>query len=82
MSSRTSVRRDEEGHSSRALGVMASLRLANSLCDVTIEAEDANKFDAHRVVLSSSSAYFRAMFTGSMEESQKSVVVIRQASPS
>lgn len=75
-SSRESVVRREEGHPGRALGNMASLRLAKSLCDVTVQAS-GHQFDAHRVVLSASSAYFRAMFTGCMEESLQRVVVIR-----
>ena len=75
-SSRESVVRREEGHPGRALGNMASLRLAKSLCDVTVQA-GGHQFDAHRVVLSASSAYFRAMFTGCMEESLQRVVVIR-----
>ena len=74
-----SVRR-EGGHPARALGNIASLRLAKSLCDVTVQAS-GHQFDAHRVVLSASSAYFRAMFTGCMEESQRKVVVIRRVFP-
>ena len=76
-SSRSYSVRREEGHPGRALGNMASLRLAKSLCDVTVQA-GGHQFDAHRVVLSASSAYFRAMFTGSMEESQQRLVVIRR----
>lgn len=75
MSSRYSVRR-EENHASRALGGMASLRLARSLCDVTLKA-DNQQFEAHRVVLAASSAYFRAMFAGEMEESRQRVVTIK-----
>jgi hypothetical protein len=55
---------------------MASLRLAKSLSDVTLQA-DGHQFEAHRVVLSASSAFFRAMFTGSMDESRQRVVIIR-----
>ena len=69
--------RREKSHPARALGGMASLKLANSLCDVTVQAE-SHQFEAHRVVLAASSAYFRAMFTGNMEESRQRVVVIRQ----
>ena len=75
MSSRYSVRR-EDGHASRALGGMASLRLAMSLCDVTLQA-DSQQFEAHRVVLAASSAYFRAMFAGNLEESRQRIVVLR-----
>jgi hypothetical protein len=55
---------------------MESLRLARSLCDVTLQAEN-KQFEAHRVVLAASSAYFRAMFAGHMEESRQRVVVIK-----
>jgi hypothetical protein len=75
--SRFSAVRREESHAGRALGGMESLRLARSLCDVTLQAEN-KQFEAHRVVLAASSAYFRAMFAGHMEESRQRVVVIKQ----
>ena len=79
MSSSYSVTvRREEGHAGRALSGMASLRLTKSLCDVTLQNEQGGRqFEAHRVVLAASSPYFRAMFTGSMEESRQHVVTIR-----
>lgn len=77
ISSRFSVVRREENHAGHVLGGMESLRLARSLCDVTLQAEN-KQFDAHRVVLAASSAYFRAMFAGHMEESRQRVVVIMQ----
>ena len=75
MSSRYSVRR-EESHAARALGGMESLRLARSLCDVTLIA-GGQQFEAHRVVLAASSPYFRAMFAGGMEESRQREITIR-----
>lgn len=65
----------EGGHAGRALGCMASFRRANTLCDVTIQVE-GQQFEAHRVVLAASSAYFRAMFGGKLEESRQKVVTI------
>ena len=60
---------------------MASLQLEKSLCDVTLQATDGHQFDAHRLVLSASSPYFKAMFTGHMEESQQRLVIIRLVNP-
>ncbi len=49
---------------------MNALREAEQLCDVILEVE-GETIPAHRVVLASLSAYFRAMFTGEMAESRK-----------
>ena len=81
MSSRYSVVRRDDNHAGRALGGMTSLRLARSLCDVTLQADDNQQFEAHRVVLAASSPYFRAMFAGDMEESRQRLVAIRQVMP-
>ena len=70
-----SIRR-ESGHADRALGCMENLRRANTLCDVILHT-DGQQFEAHRLVLAASSAYFRAMFGGKLEESRQKVVTIR-----
>jgi hypothetical protein len=54
---------------------MNALREAEHLCDVVLEVE-GDRIPAHRVVLASLSAYFRAMFTGEMAESKKRVITI------
>lgn len=54
---------------------MNALRESEQLCDVVLDVEGEN-IPAHRVVLASLSAYFRAMFTGEMAESKKKVITI------
>lgn len=55
-----------------------TLRKEGCFCDVTIECDDGRHFEAHRIVLASSSPYFRAMFTHNMQESHQKLVRIRQ----
>ena len=63
-----------EGHSTRLLSKMASLReQGHKLCDVVLEL-GSKKIYAHRVVLSACSSYFCAMFTNSMMESKQETV--------
>ena len=57
---------------------MNELRKEGCFCDVTIESDDGRHFEGHRIVLASSSSYFRAMFTHNMQESHQKVVRIRQ----
>lgn len=52
---------------------MNELRKQGSLCDVTLVAE-GRQFPVHKVVLVSSSPYFRAMFNGTMSESSQELV--------
>lgn len=59
----------------KAFAEMNSLRKCEQLCDVFLEVE-GQSVPAHRVVLASLSAYFRAMFTGEMAESKQKVVTI------
>lgn len=65
-----------EGHSSRLLKRMASLRKQGyQLCDVVLEL-GTKKIPAHRVVLSACSNYFCAMFTNRMLESTQEIVTL------
>ena len=59
---------------------MAQLRQDEKLCDVNLEVE-GRCFLAHRVVLAASSPYFKAMFTGDMEESRASTITLHNVSP-
>lgn len=54
---------------------MNALREGEQLCDVILEVE-GERIPAHRVVMASLSAYFRAMFTGEMAESKQRVITI------
>lgn len=65
-----------EGHSTRLLSKMASLREeGNQLCDVVLEI-GLRRIYAHRVVLSACSGYFCAMFTNSMLESKQETITL------
>ena len=65
---------------SRAFLEMNSLRQSEQLCDVVLEV-DGETVAAHRVVLASLSAYFRAMFTQQMAESKQRVITINGVDP-
>lgn len=60
---------------------MDDFRRQGTFCDVVLSAEDGQEFEAHRLVLASSSAYFRAMFLTDMKESQQKLITIRGISP-
>ena len=67
-------------HPKEALEVMQALRVADKLCDVTLRVGE-EEVRAHKVVLASSSPYFRAMFTGGMKEEEMSSVSLQGISP-
>ena len=69
-----------ESQYSRAFLEMNSLRRSEQLCDVVLEA-DGETVAAHRVVLASLSAYFRAMFTQRMAESKQKHITINGVDP-
>ncbi|XP_002740989.1 kelch-like ECH-associated protein 1 [Saccoglossus kowalevskii] len=69
-----------EQHHSEAFQVMNELRYNKHLCDVTIQVED-KEFYAHKVVLASSSSYFRAMFTSGFGECKKNKIEIKETHP-
>lgn len=66
----------DEKHPRQLLEVMAALWIRKDLCDVSLIVSD-REINAHKVVLSAASPYFRAMFTGEMFESKQPRVVIR-----
>ncbi|XP_059588215.1 kelch-like ECH-associated protein 1 [Alligator mississippiensis] len=72
-------------HPCQALAIMNELRLSQQLCDVTLrvryrDAPPAD-FQAHKVVLASSSPVFRAMFTAGLREQGMEVVPIEGIHP-
>ncbi len=70
-----------EGHSTRLLSQMASLRTKGRLlCDVILRIGSEEVY-AHRVVLSACSTYFCAMFTNKMMESTQETVTLAEMDP-
>ena len=67
---------DDHG-ASLALREMNILRMENCFCDVILSTEEGEEFNAHRLVLASVSAYFRAMFLTDMKESHETNITIR-----
>uniref|UniRef100_A0A3B4BIB8 BTB domain-containing protein n=1 Tax=Periophthalmus magnuspinnatus TaxID=409849 RepID=A0A3B4BIB8_9GOBI len=58
-------------HESDVLQGLDSFRVSDVLCDVVLIPGDSNeKFPVHRVIMASSSDYFKAMFTGGMREQE------------
>uniref|UniRef100_A0A8C8SGB1 Kelch like ECH associated protein 1 n=1 Tax=Pelusios castaneus TaxID=367368 RepID=A0A8C8SGB1_9SAUR len=74
-----------EEHTKQAFGIMNQLRLSQQLCDVTLRVryQDAPPadFQAHKVVLASSSPVFKAMFTTGLREQAMEVVPIEGIHP-
>ncbi len=54
---------------------MSAMRKSRELCDVVLIV-DGEQIHAHRIVLSSLSPYFKAMFTGDMAESKQREITI------
>ncbi|KAK9502604.1 hypothetical protein O3M35_011343 [Rhynocoris fuscipes] len=67
-------------HSDQILMGMNDLRKQNEFCDITIVAE-GQKFPAHRIVLSSFSPYFKAMFLSKLAESRQNTVTLHEVDP-
>lgn len=65
----------------KLLETLNSLRKENRFCDVEIRAGDVS-FNAHRIVLSSSSPYFEAMFRPELAiEAREKSVTLHSISP-
>lgn len=67
---------DDQG-AGDALNKMNDFRMDKCFCDVVLSTEDGEEFNAHRLVLASVSAYFRAMFLTDMKESHETNITIR-----
>ncbi|NWH73949.1 KLH10 protein, partial [Piaya cayana] len=70
----------ERKMSAMACTIFNELRLEGKLCDVTIMVDDV-KFNAHKNILCSCSHYFRALFTGSWNNTEKRVYKIPGTTP-
>ncbi|OQV16556.1 Kelch-like protein 20 [Hypsibius exemplaris] len=62
-------------HHQDILALLCELRRNNELCDVSILVGERQIF-AHRAVLAACSPYFRAMFTGALDESRQTDVTL------
>ena len=69
----TSVRFESCGHSNMVIATLNDLRINTELCDIVLKAE-GQEIQAHRVLLSANSPYFRAMFTSNYSEASQDVV--------
>ena len=64
----------------RIMSRMQDYHVAGQLCDITLVAGD-RRIAAHRLVLSSASDYFEAMFTNDVVEATQSEVNIHDVDP-
>lgn len=81
----SSVSQDEffrcREHSELVLKRMQEYLQNEKLCDVILIAGiDGKRIPAHRLVLSASSAYFSAMFTGQLRESSQEEITLQEVS--
>ncbi len=65
----------EASHPLQVLSGLNCLRREGAFCDVTL-CVDGDEFPCHKIVLSSFSPYFKAMFSGDMAESKQEKVCI------
>ncbi|XP_059834926.1 kelch-like protein 20 isoform X3 [Hypanus sabinus] len=70
----------EPGHSGRVLEGLHSLWQKRTFCDVTLCC-GGQEFPCHRIVLASSSSYFRAMFSVGFQESRQERVAVNGLEP-
>ena len=73
---RPKLAKTSERHAKLILDQMNYLRRTSELCDVYLLVGNT-RIHAHKIVLSASSPYFRAMFTGELVESKQTEIVIR-----
>lgn len=65
-----------ERHPKLLLEQINQLRRSSELCDVCLLVGGSRVY-AHKIILSASSPYFRAMFTGELAESKQDKITIR-----
>ena len=74
--SRPKLSKSSEKHPRNLLEQINQLRRSNELCDVFLIVGNS-KISAHKIILSASSPYFRAMFTGELVESRQTEITIK-----
>ncbi|XP_041115268.1 kelch-like protein 13 [Polyodon spathula] len=67
-----------DAHGSAALKGFDQFRADGTLCDVVlVSGEGSESFPVHRVLMASSSDYFKAMFTGGMKEQELKTIKLQ-----
>lgn len=61
-----------------SFAVLRAMQQEGQLCDVVLETESGDQIAAHRNVLAACSPYFRAMFVGSLAESNQKIVYLKE----
>jgi len=74
--SRPKLTKVSERHPKLLMDQINQLRRSNEFCDVILHVGNT-KISAHKIVLSASSPYFRAMFTGELAESKQTEITIK-----
>lgn len=64
----------------QSMHALNELRQQNLLCDAIIRLEDGSAFSIHRALMSACSPYFRALFTTSLHENERTDILIRDVS--
>lgn len=67
-------------YTSRLATTMAEFRNSGQLCDVVL-ASQGKAFNAHKIVLASSSSFFRSLFTVDMSEKHKHTIEMENIDP-
>lgn len=73
---RAKLSKVSERHPKFILDQITQLRRSHELCDVVLSVGNC-KISAHKVILSASSPYFRAMFTGELVEARQTEITIK-----
>lgn len=73
---RPKLTKTSDRHPKSLLEQICSLRKSNELCDVVLNV-GSSRINAHKIILSASSPYFRAMFTGELAESKQAEITIK-----
>ncbi|XP_043194053.1 kelch-like protein 10 [Amphibalanus amphitrite] len=64
----------------QSMHALNELRQQKLLCDAIIRLEDGSAFSIHRALMSACSPYFRALFTTSLHENERTDILIRDVS--
>ncbi|XP_033646138.1 kelch-like protein 18 [Asterias rubens] len=74
------IRYSDSSHGNMLLAELSQLRVERLLTDITLQVGQ-QKFACHRNILAACSPYFKAMFTGSMQESRCDIITLQDMEP-